>query len=111
MRKLTSLATAMAILALALPMQASAADTATKPMTKTEAPKTAAATTPKAKVATTVKKKHYAKRHRHHRLALHKRHHHRLAAHTKRHRHVAAHKTHKQMRQVKRHRSHVVQKS
>ena len=52
MRKLTSLATAMAILALALPMQASAADTATKPMTKTEAPKSRRHDGPKAKVVT-----------------------------------------------------------
>jgi hypothetical protein len=98
MRKLTTLATALAMLALALPMQA-AAETATKPVTKTEAPKTAAA--PKAKVVTVKKTKHYAKRHRHHRLAMHKKHH----------RHMAAHKTHKHVRHVKKHRKHVAQKS
>ena len=100
MRKLTTLATAMAMLALALPMQASA-ETATKPVTKTEAPKTAAAITPKSKVVTIKKTKHYAKRHRHHRLAMHKKHH----------RHMAAHKTHKHARHIKKHRKHVAQKS
>ena len=82
MRKLTTLATAMAMLALALPMQASARNRH-QAETKTEAPKTAAATTPKAKVVTVKKNKHYAKRHRHHRVAMHKKHR----------RHMAAHKT------------------
>jgi hypothetical protein len=89
----------MAMLALALPMQASA-ETATKPIAKTEAPKTAAATPTKAKVATVKKKRHYAKRH-HHRLAMHKKHR----------RHMAAHKTHRHVQHVKKHRKHVAQKS
>ena len=78
MRKLTSLATAMAILALALPMQASA-ETATKPMTRRSA-KSATTTAPKSKVVT-LKKKHFAKRHRHQRLAMHKKHRKHMAAH------------------------------
>src|SRR5690349_11796711 len=80
MRKLMSLATAMAILALGLPMQASA-ETTVKPMVKTEAAKVATVTATKAKVVAVKKKKHYAKRHRHHRMALHKKHRKHIAMH------------------------------
>jgi hypothetical protein len=72
MRKIVTLATALSMLAFAVPMQASA-QTATPPPAKTEAPKAEAAKVPaKAKVATVKKTKHYAKRH--HRKQLAKRH-------------------------------------
>src|SRR6476469_6150627 len=105
MRKLASLATAMAILALGLPMQASVETTA-KPMVKTEAAKVATVTATKAKVATVTKKKHYAKRHRHHRMALHKQHRKHTAIHKSR-KHAAAHKTRAHMKHVKKQRKTV----
>jgi hypothetical protein len=108
MRKLASLATAMAILALGLPMQASAETTA-KPMVKTEAAKVATVTATKAKVAT-VKKKHYAKRHHHHRMALRKQHRKHIALHKSR-KHAAAHKTRAHMRHVKKQRKTVARNS
>ena len=108
MRKLASLATAMAILALGLPMQASAETTA-KPMVKTESTKVATVTATKAKVAT-VKKKHYAKRHHHHRMALRKQHRKHIALHKSR-KHAAAHKTRAHMRHVKKQRKTVARNS
>src|SRR5262245_45583677 len=96
MRKFTSFVTAMAMLALAVPMQASAETT-----TKTEAPKTAAVSPTKAKVATIKKAKRYTKRHRHHRMAIHKKHR----------RHMAASKTHRHVLHAKKHRKHAARNS
>ena len=47
------------------------------------------------------KNKHFAKRHRHQRLAMHKKHR----------KHMAAHKTHRHVKHVRKHRKHVARNS
>jgi hypothetical protein len=93
MRKLVTLATALSLFALTVPMQASA-ETASQPVTKTEAAKTPMVV--KQKVSTFKKTKHYAKSHhrqhfgKYHRLhnkVAYKAHHKHMAVYKKHHKH------------------------